>query len=352
MIIHFGEMDNGYISMEVCKKYELGIKVIPNLNQIEKIEEEILNKKPKYAIIDISSLTDEVINIIESVKKIRFGCSTKLIFFAIGYNEKSKIITELKDIGFNKIILNDNIIEIKNKLEICLDLIENETVYEEVQKIEKYIEDSKRKTISIIGSMSRIGTTTLSINLCKYLLYNKYKVCYIELNNNKYIDKINKYYIGEERKDKFISYENIDFYDDIDSINKVLKENTYDYYIYDYGNMKDMDKSLELSFLEKDINILVCGTKSNEMESTEYSLSKLYDKDVIYVFNFIDNKERNDILELMEEEKDKTYFLENTVNMFDYNKENESMYKGIIKNIEDKEEVNKTRFSIFKKGRK
>lgn len=113
-----------------------------------------------------------------------------------------------------------------------------------------------------------------------------------------------------------------------------------------------MDKSLELSFLEKDINILVCGTKSNEMESTEYSLSKLYDKDVIYVFNFIDNKERNDILELMEEEKDKTYFLENTVNMFDYNKENESMYKGIIKNIEDKEEVNKTRFSIFKKGRK
>lgn len=191
MIIHFGEMDNGYISMEVCKKYELGIKVIPNLNQIEKIEEEILNKKPKYAIIDISSLTDEVINIIESVKKIRFSCSTKLIFFAIGYNEKSKIITELKDIGFNKIILNDNIIEIKNKLEICLDLIENETVYEEVQKIEKYIEDSKRKTISIIGSMSRIGTTTLSINLCKYLLYNKYKVCYIELNNNKYIDKIN-----------------------------------------------------------------------------------------------------------------------------------------------------------------
>ena len=61
------------------------------------------------------------------------------------------------------------------------------------------------------------------------------------------------------------------------------------------------------SFLEKDVRICEWNY-SIEMDETETILRNEYYSDIMYVFNFVSEREKKDVLEFMENKAERTFF--------------------------------------------
>ncbi len=59
----------------------------------------------------------------------------------------------------------------------------------------------------------------------------------------------------------------------------------YEFYVYDFGIFDAVGFSL-VSYLEKNIKVMVCGIKPNEVGCMSEVLSSLYDKEIEYIFFF------------------------------------------------------------------
>lgn len=152
-----------------------------------------------------------------------------------------------------------------------------------------------------------MGTTTQALQIVKYLQMQGYKACYVQVNDTKYVESFYQYfktthdtYLGK------VTYEGTDMYYKQELLLEILNQG-YDYYIYDFGTYSATDFN-KTSFLEKDIRIFVMGSKASELKYADEVLENKYYTDVSYLFNFISEQERPDILELMEERAERTYF--------------------------------------------
>ena len=50
------------------------------------------------------------------------------------------------------------------------------------------------------------------------------------------------------------------------------------------------------------------GTTASEMDETETILRNEYYSDIMYVFNFVSEREKKDVLEFMENKAERTFF--------------------------------------------
>ena len=62
-------------------------------------------------------------------------------------------------------------------------------------------EHKNRKTIAVVGSLSRIGTTTQCLQIVKYFQSCGKKACYIEFNNTGFLNALKKYYTDIQEKE-------------------------------------------------------------------------------------------------------------------------------------------------------
>ena len=144
-----------------------------------------------------------------------------------------------------------------------------------------------------------------------------------------------------------VTFENVEMYYRQEKLLDVLKQE-YDYFVYDFGTYMDTDFS-KTSFLEKDVRIFVVGSKASEMSYTNELIRNEYYTDVNYVFNFISEKEKPELLEYMEEKAAQTYFTVSTPDQFEY-VPNEAFEKLLP--VEDISEPEEEPRGFFRRKRK
>ena len=194
-----------------------------------------------------------------------------------------------------------------------------------------------------------MGTTTQALQIVKYLKFNGYKAAYFEMNNHKFVNAVREFYEEAEfdEMEGLTTYQSVDMYYKAERL-KEIQDKNYEYIVYDYGVYNEHDFN-KVSFLEKDIQIFVVGSKPDEFGRTYDLIKSNFYNDVFYIFNFTSEAEKKDIKELMEDKADKTFFADESKDPFTFG--NSDIYRKMIP-LEDKSEDKKERKSGFFRRKK
>lgn len=324
MILFVGNQEAGYWVEEPAKINNQEIEYIKENLDIEEQMNEILRmreKKVDFVIYDIEQYAINATLLADKILRIYQAGNAEPIFLVTSYLPSSEIIVQLQKRGFNKFIFEvlDN--RKKDELEKCMNGYYNTTNPESLLDIEVEKENATTRqkiTIGVAGACSRIGVTTQAMQLVKYLLACGKDVCYIEVNSTNFLqDLLEVYSVDQvdEKKGKVL-YANVEMYYRQDVIPEILHMD-YEYIIYDYGafNSPDFNK---ISFLEKDIKIMILGSNPGEIQSSTELIDNIFYQNVNYVFNFTSKADQEDLLAMMGEKADVTYFSEYCPDMFTY----------------------------------
>lgn len=310
-MLFVGKSERGYFVEEYAREKGMEFNCIPARTSIYKQVNPILETNCSYVIYDIEQFIDDAEDVAQEIYRIYKANNAKVIIFAPGYLPDATIIQALHRFGFNNFIFAVLMAEMKDQLQKCINGYYDNNPDEQVVAIEVQRSNDRQRTyttIAVSGSMSRIGTTTQAMQMCKYLLYKGHRVCYIEANQSGYVHKIRDFDTDakyDEITEK-VTFKSIDMFDNMQRIHEYLKME-YDYYVYDFGAWNDKE-FFATSYLEKDIKVIVGGAKANEILHMTEVLRVASRWDVYYVFSFIADENQKEILELMEEQAKYTYF--------------------------------------------
>lgn len=327
MILFVGTEEDGSFISEVAEKENQDVVFSGYQPDLKAAFNIIMSRNFKYIVLNIETTINDYHEVSDIVKKIKSCTNSTIIAYAQGYNYRQDIIQALFQVGVVDFILSTNLSgkyqEIERALrgkntheEISL-LINIDESQEADTSLVVHTGNSSYKTVGLMGCMSRIGTTTQAVQIVKYLMLHGKKAAYIEMNNSGFVELMTRYYAGFTQDDRFfkITYQNVDMFYRQDKISEILNLD-YDYFIYDYGvYAPELNR---ISFLEKNINIVVAGTKPNEIVEFQKFLSDMADKNIEYIFSFSDENEQGDILEMMEDKASKTHFSVYSPDAFSY----------------------------------
>lgn len=179
--------------------------------------------------------------------------------------------------------------------------------YSSVSQLEKHLSaimKAKKQTrkpgssieIGIAGTQSRIGTTHLSFRMCKYFKDQNINCIYVEDNKSRCIWHIQNRYFGLSKNQGIIKIEGIPMVEMDYADSKDLSG--YNIIIRDYGSLTGDNKD---NFLQSNYKILVLGAKDWELKSSEEALDMVWEyKDVIYLFNYVDGRQFQQVMKNMD----------------------------------------------------
>ena len=352
MILFVGSEEKGYFVKEVAKKRGWDMEYVHAKLHIQEQVSEILSKQyVDYVVYDVSQYESSADEIADEIVKIKKANNAKPIIFAEGYSKEMLVIRRLIFSGVTAFIFDSFLADKIQTLEMCLDGTNEEFVNEEEEVTqESEPESSTARTIAIAGGIKRIGTTTQALQFVKYLMYKGYRACYIQMNSHKWVEELKEAYmdvIVEEEIGKVV-YKDVDMFYNQDKIKEILKLG-YDFYVNDYGVYSEWDFN-KVSFLEKEIQVFVVGTKPGEFLKTYELIENNFYNNVYYIFSFIPDTdaEHEDTLELMQGREHMTFFAPECREPFTFT--GNELYENILP-VESVvvEEVQKKRFFWKKK---
>ena len=188
------------------------------------------------------------------------------------------------------------------------------------KKVQKSQQRSGSRTlkIAVIGAMRRIGTTTVALQLVKYLNdQEEHAAAYLQYNNSDFITDLKEICCVDQdagKPDK-ITFANTDIFSDPRKVSGIISSG-YQYIVYDYGDIKSISQS---SAFEKDIIILVGGAEPDEIRAMTAAMEVFNQKNVFYFFNFTPLSDREELLDMMEGYRNKSFFLDYIPDKFCYN---------------------------------
>lgn len=355
-IAFIGSEIKGNFALEICNIRGDNIEYLGEFNHIDLVRDKILEKKYTAMIFDIQMFIDDSVVIANEISKIHQGNNAKVIIYSPGYTIGSELILELVKKNFVNFIFAVGLASKKNELEKCLDGYYetngiNVSSGQSTENIQEPQTNKVFKTIGVCGAIGRIGTTTQCMQIIKFLSMKGYTAAYIEMNTNRYIDMCKALYADIKifPDSGKVEYASIPMYR-TEFLPEVLKSD-YDYLIYDFGSFTDQGFQ-KISFLEKDIQLMICGAKPNEIESTQQLLQSQYYRNVYYMFSFIPETDTEDIKEMMEDRGVQTIFSKYQPDPFVYSSTTNKLYESFL-TIEEKEnpmQPEKQKRSFFKRG--
>lgn len=319
---------------EVCKenKIHLICRYINDYNLESFLQSELTNlNNIDYLIIDysaINKMTKEN-DIITTIEKIRRLYELRIIFILEGATKGNTLLGRLFNLGIYNFITATNDVLFKEELMKTLSpkgmnfansakfkLDNNFFVVNGNSKIvkENYIKVKQKVTIAICSSERHMGATTQAINITKYLSQlPNVNVCYIENNNNNSIIQIyntsNKEEVNYYEESGKIEYQGIEMYMK-SSISEIINDK-YDFIVFDFGSMQEMNDSEVSNFLTKDIKFIVSGTKAWELPGLFECFEKIgNDKNINFIFNFTKKEDKQFFRNNMGDFKENTIFSE------------------------------------------
>ena len=173
--------------------------------------------------------------------------------------------------------------------------------------------------ISVAGVLPRMGTTTLSLQLVKFLQSTGYTAAYVECNRQQYIWAVASTYGGQDQRvqHKEFEYAGIPMFSH-DSLSRLTSgSGQYEYLICDYGCIQlraftEKNKNggtMKDEYMNAEASILTVGSAPNElghsmrfMRSAEFSSN-------IYAFYETPAPDEEEILARMDDYRDRTVFI-------------------------------------------
>lgn len=326
--------ENEKLITEVCKECgEEQVQIftgIKNLNRFVVQELRNLNNF-KYAIIDITTTKESEEDIVKTIVTIKSMYNIRIIILALGYKQGNTLLSKLfnegiynfvigKDYGTQKDELKDSLTgdgkQYKDAIRFRNEVLDTDKkskviIKKEYKKIKQIV------NIAVIGTESRIGTTTQALLICAFFNSLNMNACYISNNEKDETSIIQKLVNDKDKQnDNMLNYEGIDMYKK--SSNMKAIDFGYDFYIYDYGVLTD-DKIND--FITKDTKIIVTGSKLWEFEGLFNAINKLEDlSDKYFLVNFTAEDKQKETIKYRFPKDDKylkaIFFTEYTPNPF------------------------------------
>lgn len=373
MIVYIGSLHESYYAKKLIEKREENLQVIDQLTELKNIVNEVLRSKAAIVILDVSPYTDDIESIVNASEQIQQGLNCRIIIQAKGYLPGSKLVQAFYNAGYTDFILSINLSAVQDELEKCLDGFyvkngvrediivaaeaikkENPISKKEEEKAMKAIRDSQKRKISVgvAGSKRGIGATTQTVQLAKHFQQAGRTVAIVEMNSSGYFKKL----VEIEKDNREVQYDDslkkitmkgLHIYLDPSNITKLIRQK-YDCMVYDYGCYFDADFE-KISFYEKDINLIVGGSKVNEYSEMNTALLETMDREnMYYLFSFIAEADVKEIAASMKQLESHTLFAAYTPDMFVYSPDNQfdKFFKYKIQMIKKEE---KKRFSLFRR---
>lgn len=336
MILFVGDCNNGFFLEETAEKINQSVTYTGFIAQIIEAKNKMADSHYKNIVIDIRQFIDGADEIANEIVNIKTATSTPIIIFAPGLSMQSDIITKLLERGISLYITAVTPSKQRQEYDDCISgqaAVPLENTISEKKQEPPILPITQRtyKTVSLCGACRRIGTTTQAVQIVKYLQFNGQKAAFIEMNNTGFVSQLARVYSDTviDREQGKVSYKNIDFFYNQEQLSETLKK-PYDYFVFDYGSADD-SKFNAISFIEKDIAIIVCGSSPNEWDATNSVIAKTILNDAYYIFNFCDVSEQADIKELMEEKSKKTIFAGYSPDFCQFTADRDNLYGAIIK---------------------
>lgn len=364
---------------EVCRENEISLltRYINEYNLENFLQSELKNlNNIEYLIIDYNAIKNNTKenDIVTALSRIRRMYEIRIIFIMEGAIKGNILLGRLFNLGIYNIVSATNDILFKEELRKTLTekgmSFANAVKYQLDKNIfainnntnvikETFVKVKQVVTVGICSTERHLGATTQAINITKYLseLLN-IKVCYIENNNHNSIieiyNTVNKeeaIYYEETGK---IEYEGIEMF--MKSNIGEIMNNNYDFYIFDFGSMDEMNDSDINNFLTKDIKFIVSGTKAWELRYLFEAFEKIgNDKSINFIFNFTEKEKRNFFKDNMGEYKENTFFSDYIENPFIVGNRIylEKIFKPFIlnSNLEEISKKNKWLDKLKRKGK-
>lgn len=192
--------------------------------------------------------------------------------------------------------------------------------------------------IAVLGSMSRIGTTTAALQLVKYFNdQEEHSAAYLQYNDSSFMHYMRENCDVDSSDDRIgkISLSNVDLYDDPKKINTIIASG-YNYIVYDYGSIDDADHS---SVFEKDIILLIGGGEPDEVEKMAAAIEIFSQKNVFYIFDFVPASDHNEIMRLMEGLANRTFFMDYIPDKFRYDPKLGKAFSSIMSSDYEMEDL-------------
>lgn len=340
MILFVGEKTKAFFTEEIIPQYNESIIHTGYSAHILEVKEKITEQNYTHIIVDCSQFIDNYTVIANELSNLKKITRANFIILATGYDIGSELIQSLIGKGFRNFCINSILSMQKTELRNCLEnrnsILDNITNTEDPSLVDdtQVISNISQKavTVAFVGASSRIGTTTQAIQYIRYLQFLGKKACYISINDN-YIEllrNINGLEYTDEKL-KMLTYENIDMFNEVDELSNILKK-PYDFFVFDYGNICENNFPF-FSFLERDIRICVCGSKSTEIIDTNNLINRMNNNDVFYLFNFTSEEYQSEMLNFMNDKKDKTFFAPYCFDYFLYTSLSNDIYRNFY-NVE------------------
>ena len=190
------------------------------------------------------------------------------------------------------------------------------------------IATESRITIGVAGITSHIGVTTQAIQMTEYLFYNDKPVAYVEMNNTGFIDAVlQSYEDTKEDEDGNVIYERITLIRK-ENLRKVSAKK-FKYLVFDYGSIRA--KTFDpVSFCERNVQVLVCGSSPQEYVMTTAALMKPEFKKARLLFNFVPKDDRKAIEDMMTDRINDTFFTAYAPDMFISCEKMDNVYRQIL----------------------
>lgn len=359
-LLFLGEQKNSYFIKEAANQYGCEIEISGYVVSSTSMVDRALVDNYDYILIDVSGLLMSPLDLKECVEQILIGSQARVAVMGQGMSMTTAIIQAAVEAGIHNVLLSVYPREIS---EDCIEFLSgnsnietkkdqmNNTVYDEVKIMPFAKINIERTTIGVAGTIERIGVTTQAIQLCKWLKMKGKNVCYIQMNDSGYVENLKVFYenVVVDEAQGCVSYENVEMYYDKARIDEILNRN-YDFYVYDYGTITN-EVFQKTSFFEKNYKIVVTGTKPTELSSFNQCMEELYHKHIHYVFSFVSEGDRENVMEMMSDKDKYSYLAGVTLDMFSLNSDNISNFEKIIPLEEEIEEEpeKKGLFLFFKK---
>lgn len=352
MVLFVGTEQRGYFLKETAVMRGMDISYTGSNPSISMQLDIILEQPMRYLVIDIEQYVDAAADIAAEIERIRRAKNCDVIIYAPGYNRDSLIIRELRKYDIRYYVFASTQAGAKEEFERCLNGYYIDTnAAELIQEEEASIPERARlaKKIGVTGVCRRMGTTTAAIQIVKYLQLKGYNACYIEVNETGFVEEQGQYFLDVDTDSALgrITYESVSMFYKQENLQEVLHQD-YDFFVFDYGAYSERGFN-KTSFLEKDIRIFIAGSKASEMCYTQEVIKNEYYTDVCYLFNFISEAEKADIMEYMEDKAEKTYFTVYTPDQFEYVQNGEFERLLPVEDVSEEQRKKKRGFFNFRK---
>jgi len=198
-----------------------------------------------------------------------------------------------------------------------------------------------------MGVCSRIGTTTQALQIVKYLQTKGKKACYLSMTGVPLTEW--KELFGGEETDKAdvelsrIRVRGVDMFFDPAKILKIEAEG-YQYIVYEYGSLSNTKQNSQTEAMSKDIRIVVAGIKPGETEGLEKVFSSMVGNATYYIFSFVPESEKQNVLKNQGSMAEKTVFAAYTPDPFQLNLK--TPYEKVIRAVKE-QKTDKKKFRLF-----